>query len=72
MDNNCNKKIHENGMVVPDNLSFCHIYIQCRRKLQALWIWSALTHKGNVSGLTGLSPEGNTPSLGTNKEIYKR
>lgn len=35
-------------------------------------IWSALTHKGNVSGLTGLSPEGNAPSLGTNKEIYKR
>lgn len=35
-------------------------------------IWSALTHKGNVSGLTGLSPEGNAPSLGTNKEIYRR
>lgn len=35
-------------------------------------IWSALTHKGNVSGLTGLSPEGNAPSMGTNKEIYRR
>lgn len=35
-------------------------------------IWSALTHKGNISGLTGLSPEGNAPSLGTNKEIYRR
>lgn len=35
-------------------------------------IWSALTHKGNVSGLSGLSPEGNAPSIGTNKEIYKR
>lgn len=35
-------------------------------------IWSALTHKGNVSGLSGLSPEGNAPSIGTNKEIYER
>jgi len=35
-------------------------------------VWSALTHKGNISGLTGLSPEGNAPSLNTNKEVYKR
>lgn len=33
-------------------------------------IWSALTHGGNISGLSGLSPEGNAPSLGTNKEVY--
>lgn len=33
-------------------------------------IWSALTHDGNVSGLTGLSPEGNAPSLGTTKIVY--
>ena len=34
-------------------------------------IWSALTHSGNISGLSGLSPEGNAPSLNTNKEIYR-
>lgn len=35
-------------------------------------IWSALTHNGNVSGLSGLSPEGNAPSLGTTKIVYCR
>lgn len=35
-------------------------------------IWSALTHDGNVSGLSGLSPEGNAPSLGTTKIVYCR
>jgi len=35
-------------------------------------IWSALTHGGNVSGLSGLSPEGNAPSLGTTKIVYRR
>lgn len=35
-------------------------------------IWSALTHNGNISGLSGLSPEGNAPSMNTNKEVYKR
>lgn len=35
-------------------------------------VWSALTHNGNISGLSGLSPEGNAPSLGTNKEVYRR
>lgn len=35
-------------------------------------IWSALTHNGNISGLSGLSPEGNAPSLNINKEVYKR
>lgn len=35
-------------------------------------VWSAITHSGNVSGLSGLSPEGNAPSLNTTKEIYKR
>lgn len=35
-------------------------------------IWSVLTHNGNISGLTGLSPEGNAPSLFTNKEIYRK
>lgn len=35
-------------------------------------IWSALTHHGNISGLSGLSPEGNAPTIGTNKETYKR
>lgn len=35
-------------------------------------IWSALTHDGNVSGLSGLSPEGNAPSLGTTKIVYRR
>lgn len=35
-------------------------------------IWSALTHNGNVSGLSGLSPEGNAPSIGTDKVIYER
>lgn len=35
-------------------------------------IWSALTHGGNISGLTGLSPEGNAPSFFTQKEVYKR
>lgn len=35
-------------------------------------IWSALTHNGNVSGLSGLSPEGNAPSLGTTKIEYRR
>lgn len=37
-----------------------------------LHIWSALTHNGNVSGLSGLSPEGNAPSLGTTKIVYRR
>lgn len=35
-------------------------------------IWSAMTHNGNVSGLSGLSPEGNAPSLGTTKIVYCR
>lgn len=35
-------------------------------------IWSALTHNGNVSGLSGLSPEGNAPSLSTKKEVYRK
>lgn len=35
-------------------------------------IWCALTHDGNVSGLSGLSPEGNAPSLGTTKIVYHR
>lgn len=35
-------------------------------------IWSALTHKGNISGLSGLSPEGNAPSLSTSKEVYRK
>lgn len=35
-------------------------------------IWTALTHDGNVSGLSGLSPEGNAPSLGTIKIVYCR
>ena len=34
-------------------------------------IWSALTHDGNISGLSGLSPEGNAPSLNTDKETYR-
>ena len=35
-------------------------------------LWSAVTHSGNISGLSGLSPEGNAPSLGTNKVVYTR
>jgi len=35
-------------------------------------IWSALTNDGNISGLNGLSPEGNAPSIFTNKEVFKR
>ena len=35
-------------------------------------IWSALTNGGNISGLSGLSPEGNAPSMFTNKEVFER
>lgn len=35
-------------------------------------IWSAITNDGNISGLSGLSPEGNAPSLFTKKIVYKR
>lgn len=35
-------------------------------------IWSALTHDGNISGLCGLSPEGNAPSIFTNNEVFTR
>lgn len=35
-------------------------------------IWSALTHHGNISGLSGLTPEGNAPSLFTKKEVYRK
>ncbi|MCQ2255943.1 MAG: hypothetical protein MJZ29_10650 [Bacteroidaceae bacterium] len=34
-------------------------------------IWSAMTHSGNLFGLTGFSPEGNAPCLGTTKVVYK-
>lgn len=34
-------------------------------------IWSAMTHNGNLFGLTGFSPEGNAPCLGTMKVVYK-
>lgn len=35
-------------------------------------IWSALTNGGNISGLSGLSPEGNAPSMFTHKEVFER
>lgn len=35
-------------------------------------IWSALTNEGNISGLSGLSPEGNSPSMFTHKLVYER
>jgi len=35
-------------------------------------IWSAMTHRGNMFGLTGFSPEGNAPSLGTTKVVYEK
>ncbi len=35
-------------------------------------IWSACSNGGNMWGLTGFSPEGNAPSLGTDLYRYKR
>lgn len=35
-------------------------------------VWCVMTHTGNITSLSGLSTDGNAPSLGTDKLVYKR